>query len=56
MKTNINVNTIEKYAIVDSNNKVIEKFRLRATAVNMLYELRKDKSYYLDLRIISLKD
>jgi len=56
MKTNINVNTIEKYAIVDSNNKVIEKFRLKAAANTRLYELKKDQSYYLNLRIISLKD
>ena len=38
-------NTYERYAVVDSKNKIIETFRQKLTAVEALKTLQKD---YLD--------
>jgi len=51
MKTNININTIEKYAIIDEKGKVIEKFRLKYTAIIRLSELKKEQNYLFGLKI-----
>lgn len=55
MKIDGHVNKTEKYAIIDENNKIIAKFRLKATAINKLYEFHRDKVYDINLRLVDLE-
>ena len=45
---------VDRYAIIDSKGKVIEKYRIRQTAENEMIKLRKD--YYEELIIVELDE
>lgn len=44
---------MERYAIVDSKGEIIQKFRIKGTARNLLSELQKD--HYQKLKIVELE-
>ena len=45
---------MNRYAIIDSKGKVIEKFRLKFTALQMLSGIQKD--YYVRLKVVELDE
>ena len=53
MKTNLNTNTIKKYAIVDKKGKILEKFRLLLTAKQTIPYYR-NKYFPMELKIIEI--
>jgi len=53
LKLSKNTNATEKYAIVDEENNILEKFRLIQTAHQML-SYYKNRYYHKDLKIIEI--